>query len=325
VPLSAVLLYNPNAGRRGYPTGGAFAGFPSLTLGKKTDSNGDPVWLEAALSHLRVRLGHSVETFACASFDETRSTAAAAAAEKIDVVIVAGGDGTLRAAAEGLAGTDTALGILPRGTVNVLARELFLPLDRIGPALDVCLYGQTRRIDLGRISDRYFLLMCSAGFDARAVHSVRPEVKEVVGAPAYALSAMAALSTFVPPTMNLILDGKPWFPGAAFMVVVANSPAYAGEFRIAPDAEMDDGLLDVILFTAPAAPLPAQRAAFIRQAGAVTLGLAGSDPDVHLIRARQIQIVAEPTTPTQIDGDSLGETPVLVTVAPKALVIRVPS
>ena len=325
MPISTVLLYNPNAGRRGYPTGGAFPGLPALGLGKKTDLNGDPVWLEAALSHLRVRLGHSVETFACTSFEEARHTAAAAAAEKIDVVIAAGGDGTLRAAAEGLAGSNTALGILPRGTVNVLARELFLPLDRIGPALDICLYGVTRRIDLGRIGERYFLLMCSAGFDARAVHSVRQDVKEVVGAPAYALSAMAALSTFIPPTMNLVLDGRAWSPGSAFMVVVANSPSYAGEFRIAPDAEMDDGLLDVILFTAPPGPLPAQRAAFIRQAGAVTLGFAGSDPDVHLLRARQIEIVAEPATPTQIDGDSLGETPVLVNVAPKALAIRVPS
>lgn len=321
MPSSLLLLYNPEAGR----AHSAASALPLLG-GRRPESASPetPDWASEALAYLTARRD-GCRALACHSFEEARQAAVQAARDGVETVVAAGGDGTLRAVAEGIVGTETMLGILPRGTVNVLARELSIPMDDMAAALDICLLGATRRIDLGRSGDRYFLLMCSVGFDALAVRDVRPELKSVVGANAYVLAGMAALSTFVPPQMTLTLDGRVWYTGQAFMAIVANSPSYGGDLRVAPSARMDDGFLDVTLFTAPDVPLPVQRAAFVRQVGAVTLGLAAADPDIHLLRARQVEISAVPTAPTQIDGDAFGGTPITVEVAPKALTVRVPA
>lgn len=324
-PLRALLIYNPDAGRSLAAGRVPIPLPPVIGAGKSGAGNiAVPRWLEETLSYLRVASGVEVAAVAAQSFDHAAQTARAAAQTGADLVIAAGGDGTLRAVAEGLTGTKTAMGILPRGTVNVLAREFGIPLDDPTRALDICLGGKTRAIDLGRIGNRYFLLMCSVGFDALTVGNVNPEVKGVVGASAYVLAAVATLATYTPPEMTLILDGEPRATGPTFMVVVANAPTYGGDFRLAPEADMGDGLLDVCVFEAPAGPLPVQRAAFIRQIGAVALGRHLQDPDVQFYRARRIELYAAPQTSVQIDGDALGATPLTVEVAPGALSVRAP-
>ncbi|MBC8103563.1 MAG: diacylglycerol kinase family lipid kinase [Cytophagales bacterium] len=303
------FIYNPHAGP-----------------GVKLTMGADWLWLEAAQSYARVATGREMVLVAAESFDSARKAARDAAARGAEIIIGAGGDGTLRALAEALAGTDSALGIVPRGTVNVLARELNIPLGNVAEAMEICLGGRTRRLDLGRIGDRYFLLMCSVGFDATAVQAMQPAVKDLVGASAYVLSGVATLTAFVPPVFTLYLDGKLWFTGPCFMAVIANSPNYGGDFRFLPDAEMEDGLLDVALFTVPpGGGLALQRGAFLRQLGTAALGRAAADPEVHLLRARQIAIQTLPETPAQVDGDAFGATPLVVEVAPKALKVLVPS
>lgn len=259
-----------------------------------------------------------------------------AADEGADLVIAAGGDGTVRAAAEGLVDSQTTLGILPRGTMNVLARALGIALDDWRAACDLCLDGHTRQIDLGRIdvgsgdadapssTRAHFLLMCSVGLDAAAVAGVNTDVKGVVGAPAYVLSGLATLAGYTPTHLTLTLDGEA-YSVPAFMAVIANVASYGGDFQIAPHATLDDGLLDVCVFEAPAGPPPVQKASFLRQMGAMALSRHLIDPDVSYFRARRVEIVSAPEAPVQIDGDALGRTSVVVDVLPRALRVRAPN
>src|SRR6266568_1670274 len=91
--------------------------------------------------------------------------------EKVDIVIAAGGDGTINEVIQELVGSETALGVLPLGTVNVWAREMHIPLNIAG-ARDVLVHGQTRHVDLGRAKGRYFLLMAGVGLDGELTHAV---------------------------------------------------------------------------------------------------------------------------------------------------------
>ena len=143
----AVLIYNPVAGPQ----------FPS------SQRRTDPDWLTDTVAYLE-RQGGVIEAVAAESPQAISAIARRAASESAELVIAAGGDGTLRAVADGLAGTQTALGILPRGTVNVFARECGIPLDDLRAACDLCLAGTIRRLDLGRIDGHHKIkLMISNG------------------------------------------------------------------------------------------------------------------------------------------------------------------
>lgn len=327
-PLSdAVLIYNAGAGRvhqHRLPLGPPLPNFPlPPPLSPLLRGPGD--WPENVRARLRDTFGAPVPEVASESFADAERAAREAAASGVGLVIAAGGDGTLRAVTEGLVGTETALGILPRGTVNVLARELGIPLDDPDAALDICLHGETRRIDIGKVGGRHFLLMCSVGFDAQAVADVNPDLKGWVGSPAYLLSGLATFANYDPPAFTYAADGAPPRTAQAFMLVAANAGSYGGDLRIAPEASLTDGLLDVCVFEAPPGlPPPLQRAAFLRQMGAFALGRHRQDPDVAYLRCRRLTLSATPDAPIQIDGDPDGYTPLVVEAVPQALAVRVP-
>ncbi len=320
---AACLIYNPRSGNFA-PSPTPLATFlPAFAPVGETV----PPWLEAARAHLRVAFGTDAHFVAAESFEQMRDAARDAANAGSPLVIAAGGDGTVRAVAEGLAQTKTPLGILPRGTANVLARELNLPQSDMQKALEICTGGVSRAIDMGRIGDRYFLLMASVGFDALAIENVDQALKGAVGVSAYWVSGFATLASFTPPELTLTLDnGETRRSAPAFMAVVANTAKYGGSYHIAPDAILDDGLLDVCVFEAgPNLPVAVQRATFAGQMGAMVLGRHRLDPDVRSYRARRIEIVTDPPVLAQVDGDALGTTPLVIEVAPRALLVRVPA
>lgn len=321
-----VLIYNPQAGRSALAGGmPLLPHFPSALSPPLLPFRQGADWLQIVQRRLRRSLGQEAVAVAVESFDHASNVARQAASDGAALVLAAGGDGTLRAVAEGLAGTGTPFGILPRGTVNVLARELDIPLGSIEEALEIALHGRTQPLDLGRIGSRYFLLMCSVGFDALAVASVNPDLKGMVGSPAYVLAALGAVSTFVPPALRLRLDGGAVdISGQSFLIVAANTASYGGDLRIAPEASPFDGLLDLCVLEAPEGPPPIQTAAFLRQIGAIALGRAHHDPDIHYFRARHVEIEADTPVESQMDGDAYGSTPLVVDIAPGALNVRVP-
>jgi len=175
------------------------------------------------------------------------SLAARAAEEGMPLVFVCGGDGTLSEAANGLAGSETALAVIPAGTVNIWAREAGL-LKKPLEAVQLAIQGQRRKVDLGRADSRYFLLMAGYGVDAAVVGNVSPRVKGRLGATAYVLSALRELFRFRGSAIQMLLDGEA--VGAdVLMLVAGNTRKYAGLVEITPTAKADDGLLDVCVYT----------------------------------------------------------------------------
>jgi YegS/Rv2252/BmrU family lipid kinase len=275
---------------------------------------------------LTAGLGHPPAEIRVETLEETERAARSAVAAGANLVIAAGGDGTVRAVAENIVGSEATLGIVPRGTANVLARELGIPLDDVAAAVDICVHGVTQRVDLGYTGTRYFLLMCSVGFDALTIKRVNPDLKNVVGASAYVLSGIANLTNYTPARYTYQVDSEPPQTIEAFMIVLANAASYGGDYKIAPEADMADGLLDVCVFEAPSGLLPAaQKAVFLRQLGALALGRHGDDPDVRLFGARRVHLQANRNVAVQIDGDACGTTPLVVEVIPQALPVRVPA
>jgi diacylglycerol kinase (ATP) len=167
-----------------------------------------------------------------------------AVADGVERLIVAGGDGTMHHVAQGLAGTDCALGVVPLGSGNDLAGTLGIPPE-IEPAVELALSGPVRRIDLARVGETLCIGYAGVGFDSEVTRFAN-EVKNLRGPLIYLYSVIHTLATFKPPGMRVEYDGGT-FEGKAMFVVAANLPRFGGGMRIAPEARIDDGLLDLVI------------------------------------------------------------------------------
>jgi YegS/Rv2252/BmrU family lipid kinase len=255
--------------------------------------------------------------------DATR-LAKEAVEEGRDIVVVAGGDGTVNEALQGLAEqTHTALAVLPGGTVNVWATELGSGDAEADIAARI-VAGRRRRIDIGRVNDRYFMMMASTGFDAEtsALVADSPELKKVkrrVGPLAYALAAVQTLRTFRGRRLRLEIDGQA-VQRRALMVIVGNTRLYGGIAQITYQAHADDGSLDLCVLTGQG-PLD-----LARRLVAVILRRQRQDDNIDYQKVRRVTINTVDTTRplrVQADGEDVGETPVTLEVIPAALEVIV--
>jgi YegS/Rv2252/BmrU family lipid kinase len=242
----------------------------------------------------------------------------AAVAAGHEMVIAAGGDGTLNDAIQGLAGSTTALGVLPMGTVNVWAREIGIPLGAT-EAREVLLHGARRRVDLGRAGARYFLMMAGVGFDAEVVKRVERNWLKRFGLKLldYIATAGSLGLTQQPAKLTLRIAGQRR-KMSALMIVIGNTRLYGGAMQFTRRAVADDGLLDVVVIGGGGW---ARRAgvflrAFLRRP---SLG-----PDVRYERVRSVRLESTPPLPIQVDGDIIGSLPMTFTIAPDALWVIVP-
>jgi YegS/Rv2252/BmrU family lipid kinase len=230
--------------------------------------------------------------------------------------IVAGGDGTIHAVLPALAHTGVPLAILPVGSVNVLARELGIPTS-LDAAIGVAKSGQPRQVDLGYANSRPFALMAGIGFDAAVVHSVAPNVKNLIGAFAYVARGLQVLGSYPRSGFHIEADGEA-IEAVGWLAVVANASRYTYHWRLAPDAQIDDGWLDLCFFASESA---------VETAGQVVAALRGRNsphPGVQHLRAKRFRFRCNPEVAVQLDGDPAGTTPVEVAVAPDALTVMVP-
>ena len=246
---------------------------------------------------------------------EATRLAAEAAERGLAAVLVAGGDGTLNEAIQGLVGTRTAVGGLPLGTVNVWARELGLSLDPARAARQLA-DGQVRRVDLGWANGRYFLLMAGLGLDAEAVARVQGEPKRRLGPLAFVLAGAAVALRTRGAELTVRADGQPRRLRAA-MVTVGNTRRWAGRFQITDRATAADGQLDACFFAGRSLP------ARLRHVVLVILRRHHDDPEVAYLRARDLRIAARPPLPLQVDGEPHGTTPVRIRVVPRSLRVLV--
>jgi len=238
-----------------------------------------------------------------------------AAQSGIDVVLVRGGDGTLNEAANGIAGTATALAVLPGGTANVWAKEMRIPRDPL-KAMRAAVDGERRQVDLGRANGRYFLLMAGIGLDAAVIERVHPATKRRWGALSYIMAAVPQAFRARSRPVRLRLDTTE-AETELYWMVVGNTRSYGGFRDITLRAVADDGLLDVALM----------RRGGVRRlcldGARVLVGRHPGSPNIDYARVREVVVAAE-GLPLQVDGEVIGETPVQIEVAPRALNVIVP-
>jgi diacylglycerol kinase family enzyme len=240
----------------------------------------------------------------------------AAVAAGVDVVIAAGGDGTVRACVEQLVGTDTALAILPFGTGNLLATNLGVPL-RMRGALALLTSGQRRRLDVGLLGDRTFVVMAGIGLDALMLRDAPETHKRRIGWAAYLWAAARHLCE-PPMALTLRVDDAPPVTRRARMLLIGNVGRLQGGIPMLPDARPDDGLLDVALL------MPPKRISWIPLAWAL-LRRQPTPPLMELFRANRLDISSTRQHPCEVDGDLLPPARALTTtLLPAALWVCAP-
>jgi len=240
-----------------------------------------------------------------------------AAASGCDLVVAAGGDGTVNEIVNGIAGTRAALAALPVGTGNVWVRELKLPL-RPEAAAAALLEGQAYALDLGQAGERYFLLMASIGFDASVARMMRPELKRRLGIMAYLVQALTIARDVRGTRTHIVLDGRP-IKGQVLMVVIGNSRLYGGYLQITHQANLTDGMLDVAVIKGQDA-----RSAPIHLLS-ILLRRHHFNPDMAYYRAREVVVSGLVPLDVQVDGDPIGVTPMTFRVASGALQAWLPA
>lgn len=237
------------------------------------------------------------------------------AAEAGEVAAAMGGDGLIGAVAGGLLGTDGVLGILPGGRGNDFGRVLEIPREP-AEACEVLARGTERAVDLGEVDGRPFIGIASTGFDSDA-NRIANEAPPRLGNLVYAYGALRALAAWTPARFDLELDGeRKSFTG--YTVAAANSKAYGGGMFMAPDAELDDGLLEVIV---------CERVGKVRALGNLPRVFKGTHvhrPEFHVFRAREVRMEADRPFAVYADGDAIGDLPATVRALPKALRVLVP-
>jgi YegS/Rv2252/BmrU family lipid kinase len=268
----------------------------------------------SAVIDVAAAAGWRIETIATDRAGRATELARDAAARGVDVVVVHGGDGTLSEAANGLAGTATALATLRGGTANVWAKETHCPKDAVA-AMRQITDGRRLSVDLGRAGDRYFLLMAGIGLDAAIVPRVHSGLKRRLGVLAYIIAGAITLFRTKPVATHVVIDGAA-HDTPLFWLLLGNTRSYGGVVNITRDAIADDGMLEVALMRR-GGPFR-----MLADGARALLGRLHGSRNVLAARAREIDVTTA-GLPVQIDGELHGETPMRFTVAAAALQVIV--
>ena len=265
----------------------------------------------AAVALPRIRAaGFAVEDLVGRDADEARVLADRAVADGVEALVVCGGDGLVHLGAQAVAGTDVALGILPAGTGNDVARYFDIPRKDPAAAADVVVASRRRTLDLARSGDKYFVTVLAAGFDAivneRANRMTWPR-----GQMRYNLATLAELRVFEPIPSPLDLDGATRRLDA-MLVAVGNGPSFGGGLRITEGALVDDGMLDVVIIK------PMSKPDLVRTYPKLFKGTHVTHPQYEHHRVREVTLAA-PGIVTYADGERFGPLPMTVSCAPGAL------
>jgi diacylglycerol kinase (ATP) len=200
--------------------------------------------IEETIAYLRSQ-GWDAELRLTEVAGDVRKLAHEAVERKADIVVAVGGDGTINEVIQELAGSETALGVLPNGTVNVWARETGIPLDNVA-AREVLTGGRMRRIDLGRVGNHYFLLMATLGFDAEVTSTIETKPVKRFGVLGYVLIGLWLGLGY--PNFHVSMQmGKRTRRAHVLQVVIGNTQLYAGAIRFTWQAKCDDGVLDICI------------------------------------------------------------------------------
>jgi YegS/Rv2252/BmrU family lipid kinase len=264
-------------------------------------------------------LGIEVDLRLTAAPGEATEIAARAARNGSSDVIVAGGDGTINEAIQGLAGSKARLAIIPRGTANVLARELNLPLND-EQATAVAARGNSRRIHLGLATEhatgtsRYFVLMAGIGLDASVVQRVQPRLKKRIGKGAFWISGLSHLADWRPSAFTLVIDGSSY---KGTFAAIGKAAHYGGDLLITPGARLEEPAFEVCIIETES------RFSYLRLLSyAVRTGMPRDKPGVRFVKTALVE--AKGDAPVQVDGELIGSLPMRFEIASESLEVIVP-
>lgn len=252
---------------------------------------------------------------------DARRIAREALASGAELIVAAGGDGTLNEVVNGLAADfgRARLGLLPLGTGNDFARSIDVPAD-LDAALAILAAGRVRTVDVARATfgrrRRWFINMSAGGFSG-AVSEKATEVKDRWGPLAYLRAAVGTLPQLQGYDAHITLDGEERLDVEAYNVVVSNGRFVAGGIPVAPQSRLDDGRLDLMI--APSATLP-ELAVLLPQ---ILLGRHTESDRLLFRKAARIDVESEPPMSFNLDGELIGEGPVRFEVKPRALAVVV--
>lgn len=239
-----------------------------------------------------------------------------------DIVIAAGGDGTINEVIQGLAQTNTKLGILPAGTTNVLARELKIPLT-FQEALTSLPTATPFQVDLGKVNHRFFMLMAGIGYDAEVVRDINPQLKALTGKSAVVTSGVLNLFHHKPFKVKIrCIDAqgkKHVLRRSVMQIFVFNAATYATDFKIAAEAQMNDGVLELLIFKSR------RFQDTFKSLLALLLRRHREWTDLEQLAIGSVHISSKKPAPLQIDGDTIGTTPINIVVVPHALTLLRPA
>ncbi len=233
-----------------------------------------------------------------------------------ETVAALGGDGLLRPLAGALKGTDCAVAVIPCGRGNDLARVLGIPKDP-AEAARIAVQGEERMLDVANVEGTPFMGIASFGFDSDC-NRIANEAKLVKGNAVYLYSALRALAAWKPATFTVKVDGQ-HHQVTGYSVAVGNSKAYGGGMYILPQAELDDGKLDVMLSK------DSSKLRFVIELPKVFKGTHTDSEHVQFLRGEEIEVSADRPFVIYADGDPIGATPAIMRVERRCLRVIVPS
>ncbi|MEH7548022.1 diacylglycerol kinase [Bacillus sp. AFS076308] len=275
----ARLIYNPTSGRE---------------ILKKN--------LPEILEKLEIA-GYEASCHATTGAGDATQAARLAVERQYDVVIAAGGDGTIHEVVNGLAEQEyrPKLGIIPAGTTNDFARALQIPRD-IGMAVDIITKGELIPVDIGRINDRYFINIAGGGRITEITYEVPSKLKTMLGQLAYYLKGMEMLPSIKASDLRIEYDGK-LFEGEAMMFLVGLTNSIGGFEKLAPDASINDGLFSLLILK------KVNLAEFIRISSLAVRGEHVNDPNVIYTQANRIKVYSSEKVQLNLDGEFGGLLP----------------
>jgi diacylglycerol kinase (ATP) len=281
--------------------------------------------------------------FATTLDDAGQGVTAMAVTAGVDLVMAAGGDGTVRAVAEALRGTGVTMALLPSGTGNLLARNLDLAITHLDEMVRVALHGVDRPIDLGVTSitrengdeeEHVFVVMAGLGLDAKMIANTNSSLKRAVGWLAYVDAGIRSIPELRPVQLRVSVDGGAERTVDVHTIMIGNCGKLPGGILLIPDAKPDDGILDFVALR-PRGPFGwlnvwnkvAWENGVLRKTalGRKIIDLSRDVKDVTYLTGRDLRMVVETPQEFQLDGDEFGEAKsVHAWVDPGALTVRVP-
>ncbi|MBU2548981.1 MAG: YegS/Rv2252/BmrU family lipid kinase [Proteobacteria bacterium] len=250
------------------------------------------------------------------STDDLTRQARAAAESGVDRVVVVGGDGSFHYALNGLVGTDIPVALISCGRGNDFRRNAGLPKG-IPQAVDVALDGEIRPLDLIWTGSRYYIGVGGVGFDSEVTECANTQIPLFTGTLAYTLAVFYMLYAFVPKRLRIVHD-QGVYENQVMLAVFGNSKSYGGGMKITPEAEMDDGLIDVVL---------AERLSIPSLLGLLTKVFSGSHlghPAVKSFRTTRAELTSPDKMELYGDGEYIAPVPVTLEIRPRAVKVMSP-